>query len=166
LLVFTCAHPKWQNSQSDDGGRSTEEEEEEEEEDVDDTLLHFRTLADRSSFFSSETDINQSFKQTKEIQMLRLSISTIIYKLSRQTIAGTWLLLLTGSTTDIKILYCRPPIVSYISQTKLINACEIKQEYIYVNTNCRHNYPKTQITHQKCCEDGDKSYWKWVVKRK
>jgi hypothetical protein len=27
LLVFTCAHPKWQNSQSDDGGRSTEEEE-------------------------------------------------------------------------------------------------------------------------------------------
>jgi hypothetical protein len=26
--VDTCAHPKWQNSQSDDGGRSTEEEEE------------------------------------------------------------------------------------------------------------------------------------------
>ena len=24
---FTCAHPKWQNSQSDDGGHSTEEEE-------------------------------------------------------------------------------------------------------------------------------------------
>jgi hypothetical protein len=27
FVVFTCAHPKWQNSQSDDGGRSTEEEE-------------------------------------------------------------------------------------------------------------------------------------------
>ena len=26
FVVFTCAHPKWQNSQSDDGGRSTEEE--------------------------------------------------------------------------------------------------------------------------------------------
>ena len=25
LLVFTYAHPKWQNSQSDDGGHSTEE---------------------------------------------------------------------------------------------------------------------------------------------
>ena len=27
FVVFTCAHPKWQNSHSDDGGRSTEEEE-------------------------------------------------------------------------------------------------------------------------------------------
>jgi hypothetical protein len=26
FVVSTCAHPKWQNSQSDDGGRSTEEE--------------------------------------------------------------------------------------------------------------------------------------------
>ena len=25
FIFFTCAHPKWQNSQSDDGGRSTEE---------------------------------------------------------------------------------------------------------------------------------------------
>jgi hypothetical protein len=29
FVVLTCAHPKWQNSQSDDGGRSAEEEEEE-----------------------------------------------------------------------------------------------------------------------------------------
>jgi hypothetical protein len=27
VVFFTCAHPKWQNSQSDDGGHSTEEEE-------------------------------------------------------------------------------------------------------------------------------------------
>ena len=25
VFFFTCAHPNWQNSQSDDGGRSTEE---------------------------------------------------------------------------------------------------------------------------------------------
>jgi hypothetical protein len=28
FVVLTCAHPKWQNIQSDDGGRSVEEEEE------------------------------------------------------------------------------------------------------------------------------------------